>query len=163
MVEEGFDALKVLEIAKGVERKGHAFYKEAAESVSDQNVKSLLFTLADDEVNHLRTIEEIRKGLENAFPDLPHQAHVVNLTTRFADLLFPEAPSGIRSGTSKLTEMQALERGIQLEKESIELYESAAEKEVNPGASNAFRRLLMQERMHLFILNQRYDVLKLRT
>jgi len=163
MAEKGFDALRVLEIAKDVELRGQAFYQEAAEAVTDDQVRSMLLTLAADEARHLQVIEEIRRGLERGFPELSHEQDVSTLATRFRELLFPEVPSSILSATSKPTETQALERGRRLEEESIELYEDAAEREVNPGASNAFRRLVMEERMHLFILNQRLDLLKLRS
>jgi rubrerythrin len=163
VAEKGFDALRVLETAKDLERRGQAFYKEAAEAVSDEKVKSMLLALADAEDRHLQLIEDMRRGLEKAFPALSQREDVGNLAARFQDLLFPEAPSAILSDTSKLTEIEVLERGKQLEEESIKLYEDAAEREVNPGASNAFRSLVMEERMHLFALNRRLDLLKLRS
>ncbi len=162
MSQQGFDVMRVLEAAKDVEAKGQAFYEEAAKAVSDERVKSMFLALAEAEARHLRVLEELRKPLAKTFPMLLQEVSGGNLTTRFADLLFPEAPSGIRSDTSKLTEIQALERGIQLERESIELYENAAEKERNRAASNVFRGLVMEERMHLFLLSRRLDLLKLR-
>jgi rubrerythrin len=162
MAEKGFDALRVLEIASDVERKGQAFYEEAAEAVSDEKVKTMLLTLARDEAKHLQLMEEMRSGLEKGFPGLSQEEGVSNLAARFEEVLFPDAPSSILSATGKPTEIQVLERGMRLEEESIRLYEDAAERETNPGASNAFRRLVMEERMHLFILNQRLDLLKLR-
>jgi rubrerythrin len=162
MVEKGFDAVRVLEAAEELERAGEAFYREAAEAVSDKQAKSLLLALAAAEVRHLRVIERIHAGLEKSFPMLSHGQDVSDLATRFKELLFPEDPSSILSDTAKLTEIQALERGVRLEQESIELYQDAAERAADPGVSNAFRRLVMEERIHLFALNQRLDVLKLR-
>jgi len=163
MAERGFDAARVLEAAEELERAGEAFYQEAAEAVSDKQAKSLLLALAAAEVRHLRVIERIRAGLEKSFPVLSHGQDVSDLATRFKELLFPEDPSSILSDTRKLTEIQALQRGVRLERESIELYEDAADRGVDPGVSNAFRRLVMEERIHLFVLNQRLDVLKLRS
>jgi len=160
--QQDFDTLSVLEAAKDIEARGQAFYEEAAKAVSDEKVKSMFLTLAQEEVRHSRALEATRKLLAETFPTFLHEVHGGNLTTRFADLLFPEAPSSILSDTSTLTEIQALERGIQLERESIELYEDAAEKERNPGASNMFRGLVMEERMHLFVLNRCLDLLRLR-
>ena len=163
MTERSFDALRVIDTAKEVERKGQAFYQEAANAVSDQRVKSLFLELAGEEARHIQDLEEIRIGFEKAFPNLPHEVSASDLTARFKDVLFPDDPSKIMADTGKLTEIQALERGIQLERDTIDLYEGAAEKEVNPGAANAFRRLVMKERMHLHILNQRRDLLKMRS
>lgn len=161
MAEQSFDALRVLEAAKDLERSGQAFYQEAAESVSDQSVRKMLLALAEAEARHLNLIDDMQRGLEGAFPTLSHEKDVKDLSTRFREALFPEAPSSILSDTSKLTEIKVLERGIRLEEDSIRLYEGAAEKETNPGASNAFRSLVMEERIHLFMLNRRRDVLKM--
>lgn len=163
MVETRFDALKVLEIGKEIERRGQAFYQEAAQAVTGNRVKNMFLVLADDEAKHLQLLENIGKGLQEAFPAFSSEEDVNKLAMRFKEILFPEDPSSIISGTDKPAEVQALERGIQLEEESIKLYENAAERDPNPGTVNSFRRLVMEERIHWFILTRRLDLLRLRS
>src|SRR4030042_3882077 len=102
MAETRFDALTVLETAKEVERKGQAFYQEAAKSVTDNKVKSMLLVLADDELKHLQILENIGKRLQEAFPAFSSEEDVNKLATRFKEVLFPEEPASILSATGKL-------------------------------------------------------------
>ena len=157
-----FDPLKVLEAAKAVEVKGQAFYEAAAKAVSDEKVKSMFLHLAEAEIKHFKVLEATRRHFAEGFPTFFPWVQEETLTTRFAALWFPAAPSSIRSDTSRLTEVQVVERGMQLERESIELYEGAADREPNVAASNVYRWLVMEEKMHMFILTQRHDLLRLR-
>ncbi len=163
MAETRFDALAVLEIGKEVERRGQAFYQEAAQIVADSRVKTMLLVLADDELRHLQILETMGRRLQEAFPAFSSQEDVNKLATRFKEVLFPDEPVIEMSATGKTGEIQALERGIQLEEESIKLYEGAAEGDPSPGTGNAFRRLVMEERIHWYILTRRLDLLKFRT
>ena len=162
MTEKSYEALGVLKIAEEQERSGQAFYQEAAQAVPDENVRALLLTLADAEARHLQAIEEMRRGLQKAFPTFSHEDDVSDLASRFRTVLFPESLAANLPTTGELDEIQVLERARRLEEDSIKLYEEAAEKEGNPGASNVFRRLVMDERVHLYIVNRRLDLLKLR-
>jgi rubrerythrin len=58
-----FSADDVFEMAKQMEKNGEAFYRKAADSVSDQDNKDLLNKLADMEVNHGKTFEALRSEL----------------------------------------------------------------------------------------------------
>lgn len=58
-----FSADDIFEMAKQMERNGEAFYRKAADSVSDQDNKDLLNKLADMEVNHAKTFEALRSEL----------------------------------------------------------------------------------------------------
>ncbi len=58
--------LEALEIGMDIEKKGIAFYEELAEKTADPNGKSMLLTLRDEELEHLRVITEkfnqLKKG-----------------------------------------------------------------------------------------------------
>jgi rubrerythrin len=58
-----FSAEDVFEMAQQMERNGEAFYRKAADSVSDQNNKDLLNRLADMEVNHEKIFGALRSEL----------------------------------------------------------------------------------------------------
>ena len=161
--EKHSDVSRVLEIARGIERRGYAFYQETAKAASDEKVERVFLTLAEDEVRHSRVLDEIERHLKEEFPAFSYQTDFGNTETRYADMMFPGALSSISSDTNMLTEAQVLERGLQLERESIEMYEDAADRqESRPAFSNAFRALVMEERIHHYILNVRLDHLKLK-
>jgi rubrerythrin len=58
-----FSADDVFRMATQMERNGEAFYRKAADSVSDPDNKDLLNQLADMEVNHGKTFETLRSEL----------------------------------------------------------------------------------------------------
>lgn len=50
--------LEALELAMDIEKKGIAYYQELADKTTDPNGKSMLMTLREEEVEHLRVIAE---------------------------------------------------------------------------------------------------------
>lgn len=61
-----FNANEIFEIAEQLERNGAAFYRDAADSVDDSEVKKFLLEFADMEDEHEKTFINLRKGLTAA-------------------------------------------------------------------------------------------------
>ena len=60
-----FNADDIFEMAEQMERNGIKFYTTAAESVSDNDAKSLLLEFADMEREHEKIFSEMRKDLSS--------------------------------------------------------------------------------------------------
>jgi rubrerythrin len=58
-----FNADEIFEMAEQMERNGAAFYRNAADSISDEKNKQLLLHLADMELEHEKTFIEMRAAL----------------------------------------------------------------------------------------------------
>ena len=58
-----FNADEIFEMAEQMERNGAAFYRNAADSISDEKNKQMLLHLADMEVEHEKTFVEMRNAL----------------------------------------------------------------------------------------------------
>ena len=58
-----FNADDIFEIAEQLERNGAAFYRTAAEAVSDASAKDFLLKLADMEDDHEKTFAQMRSQL----------------------------------------------------------------------------------------------------
>jgi rubrerythrin len=58
-----FNADDVFEMAEQIERNGAAFYRQAADSVSDPDAKQFLSDLASMEDDHEKTFSEMRRKL----------------------------------------------------------------------------------------------------
>ena len=58
-----FNADEIFEMAEQMERNGAAFYRNAADSISDEKNKHMLLHLADMEVEHEKTFVEMRNAL----------------------------------------------------------------------------------------------------
>lgn len=61
-----FNADDVFEMAEQIERNGAAFYRKAAESVSDPDARQFLVDLAIMEDNHEKTFSSMRNRLSEA-------------------------------------------------------------------------------------------------
>lgn len=59
----GFNADEVFEMAEQIERNGAAFYRKAADDVTDEGYKKFLLHLAAMEDTHEITFKELRTGL----------------------------------------------------------------------------------------------------
>lgn len=58
-----FNADEILEMAEEIETNGAKFYRKAAENTSDEQTRQMLLDMAAMEDGHLKTYQEIRKGL----------------------------------------------------------------------------------------------------
>jgi rubrerythrin len=58
-----FNAKEILEMAELIEKNGHEFYKKAAEDVKDADIKTFLLDLAEMELKHEVTFQEMKAGL----------------------------------------------------------------------------------------------------
>lgn len=58
-----FNADEVFQMAIQMEKNGAAFYRKAAEAADDADNKTFLLELADMEIDHEKTFEELRKQL----------------------------------------------------------------------------------------------------
>lgn len=60
-----FTADEVFEMAEHLERDGAQFYRAAADSVTDEKMKDLFYTLSDWEIRHEKIFSSLRKDLSN--------------------------------------------------------------------------------------------------
>lgn len=58
-----FNAKEIFEMAEQIERNGYEFYKNAAETVKDADIKDFLLELAEMEVKHENTFKEMKNSL----------------------------------------------------------------------------------------------------
>lgn len=60
------DDIEALRIARDIEKRGMAFYEELIAGTGDADGKAMLEALRNEEMEHLRVIEEMLKELEKA-------------------------------------------------------------------------------------------------
>jgi len=58
-----FTADEIFEMAEQIERNGVMYYREAAAEAPDKETKQMLLDMAEMEDEHMRTFQEMRKGL----------------------------------------------------------------------------------------------------
>ena len=150
---------RILEMAMKLERDGEAFYKDAAARTEDAKGKRMFETLARDEVVHFETLQSIYQSL-CAGKSCPALETIEKRLGRVKTPhpIFPKAKG--RAEKAVTHELEALERGIKAEKDSIALYSKGSkEAGANGTARWLYDRLVEQERAHLAILEGEMDYL----
>ena len=59
-----FNADEIFEMAEEIERNGARFYRKAARTAEDKQVKQMLLDMAAMEDGHLKTFEQMREELD---------------------------------------------------------------------------------------------------
>jgi rubrerythrin len=146
-----FNADDIFEMAEQMERNGAKFYITAAESVSDDNAKSLLFEFADMEKEHEKIFSEMRKALSSSEKEstvFDPDGEAVHYLKALADT---------RVFFDKTIDVSSLENilkdAIQAEKESIVFY--LGMKEVVPEVLGKSRldHIIKEEMGHIRMLS----------
>ena len=126
-----------LDLAIELEQKGHDYYETNAAETNNPMAKSILESLAEQELDHIETIKEIAsgKGVENI------DVHTANVEE--------EAKKAFESFTAKEREdweefdEEVYKHALDLEQDIYDLYANLAEK--TKGKEKEFFEALMEE------------------
>ena len=161
-----FNALEAVSIAIQMERSGHKFYTEVTALTEDENGKQMFTRLANDELAHIYWLFTVRQSLikTGQFGDVDqlvgHRVLMEEVDPDLEDqVVFPLRTRGLEI-TSETRELDALEMGIQAEKDAIAFYEDAAERALDPAGRSLFKRLAVWEDEHLRLLEAEHDYLE---
>ena len=121
-----FNAESIFEIGVQIEKNGRAFYLEAAKSVSDELIKSLLIELADWEKGHIDLFEQLKTEL----PDTMREDNLFDPENEFFIYLQAAADSHVFVGSIDVSQLVAqckssvdiFEMALRFEKDSVVYY-----------------------------------------
>ena len=169
------EVLKAIETAIQIEKDGLAFYTEAARQTDDPNGKKMFKSLARDEAAHLKLFEDARQALlEKGNWLSPEEVAAISPGEFERSPIFPTgeevkatlrpfdgAQDRLRSGQAEVPkrELDALQRGLQAEKDSIAFYSQERDKTDDPDGKAMYAYLVEQEEGHRTILQGEYDYL----
>ncbi len=142
------EATDILYEAMQIEQACYSLYCTAATQTRDPTAVRLFLTLARDEMGHLAKLETVssavsqgRECLVAPFPSSP-----------FTRCILPSAAQTDATPTAEATEMAALDRVIQAERDSVDFYRCAKGKASHSASRHLYEYLLEQEEAHLNIL-----------
>jgi Fur family ferric uptake transcriptional regulator len=149
-------ARDALRIAIATERSGLAFYTRAATVTTDERGRSIFQRLAEDEKEHLGT-------LERRYTELLAQDPTIEAQPTF--LFFKGAAQGIfAEGTEKLhagiDDLQALLIGIRCERDSHKFFRRYGERFEDSEGKRIFLEFADEERVHRDLLIAEYRSLR---
>jgi len=153
MVKSDLEALKV---AMATEKKGYSFYKEIADQIEPPEAQKMFLSLAQDEIQHLHWLEAqeeslLKKGEWLAYEPPPQKARAVEGLPIF---------SSVKNRIGKYrSELSALKSGLEMERNSRQLYLKAAAECLDEKGRAIFSHLAAWEQEHWELLKREYDFL----
>ncbi|MFA5780160.1 MAG: ferritin family protein [Elusimicrobiota bacterium] len=142
-----FSVREIIEFAVEIEKNGERFYRYAAGKFSDEKLKSLFLTLADEEVEHRKKFEGFLEKVENSAPPEAFNEEYFQYLKVFADgkifnKILPEIKKPV----------DAIQFALNAERDSI-LYYLEAKNFVLSDEKNIIDEIIEQERQHFVKLS----------
>ncbi len=118
-----FSGSELLEIAIGIERNGMAFYQAVADKTGIRDVKDIYNYLAGEEKKHLDTFQGMSDSLGQAKPSETYtEEYMLYLKSLVDSTVFSSVTEAQQKAGKVSDEIEALDTGIQAEKDSILFY-----------------------------------------
>ena len=150
-----FSGFEVVRAAKEVEKNGHRFYSTMADRAADPLLKELFSLLAQDEVEHLRHLNQMEvKYHDELFNDCEEE--LLPYLNQFSDTkLFPDAERLEAVLKTDSADVQALDMAIEAEEKFAEYFLKASSLAQSKDGKEAFGWLAGEEVRHAKILKER--------
>ena len=118
-----FSGSELLEVAIGIERNGMAFYQALADKTGNKDVKDIYNYLAGEEKKHLDTFQGMSDSLGQAKPPGNYtEEYMLYLKSLVDSVVFSNVTEAQQKAAKVFNEVEALDTGIQAEKDSILFY-----------------------------------------
>ena len=147
-----FQCIDAIEISLFIEREGLGFYEKAAKNVFDSRVKDMFLRLAEEERDHIQTLQTKIQFLQPAISGK-------NKAKSAADAFVNEELKGkifkasdYRAAQKYKSDAEALQYGIESEKRSINILNQLLDNEKKLDVKTIFSHLLVEEKKHLALL-----------
>ena len=153
-----FNAFEIFEMAEQIERNGVKFYRKAAQSISDQEVRQTLVDLADMEAEHEETFAGMRKQLSDEDRELrvfdPENEVALYLQAMASGHVFDlkKDPGEQLTGTETLEDI--LKLAIDAEKDSIVFYLGLKDFVPAKAGKDRVEAIIKEEMGHIAVLNR---------
>jgi rubrerythrin len=153
-------ALVALNIAIQTEKDGHEFYLGAAKKTHDPQGKVLFGSLAADEIEHLRLLEDQKEALTREQRWLPSSEPGGEAQpTRFEGAPIFSRGALAQDINAYTSELSALRMAYLMEKDAVAFYSKAASETDDPDGKAMYQYLVEMEKEHQQILEQEYNAL----
>lgn len=149
-----FSGSELLEVALGIERNGAAFYQALAEKTKNKSAQAIYEYLAAEEIKHLNTFQDILKRVGSYQPPQDYaEDYQRYLKSLVNSSVFTDVAHAQQIAAKVSSDTQALDIGIQAEKDSI-LFYTEMQNVVKPADQQIITDIINQERDHLNQLSQ---------
>ena len=147
-----FSSCEIVEIAIQIEKNGKEFYAELAKKADKKDLKKAFEGLVVAESDHIKTFEGIFNATCSYEPrEVYPEDYFAYMNALAKQYIFTQKDKNRKLGQNVNTFEEAIQIGIQFEKDSILLY--AELKRIVPEEEiNRIDKLIEEEKKHLIIL-----------
>jgi rubrerythrin len=152
---EQFSGFEVIRTAMEVEKRGHRFYSSVALRAQDETVREIFSWLAQDEVSHLKTLDDlVGHYQEGSFWD-DEETFLPYLRRFSEEEIFPssERLEAVLAGEN--ADLNSLDLAIAAEEGFADYFRRAAQHARTADGREAFTWLAAEEDRHAAILRER--------
>jgi len=146
-----------LELTLVIERLGLTFYTNASKKTKNDRGRMMFQRLAAEESDHLRRLQAEHRTLLEENQWLRREPARLPVSRKIAQELFPQKELLRLQVTDEMTELQALDLAMDLERRSHEVFEAFAMQLADPNGRKAFLDFAKAEEAHLEELQAEYD------
>jgi len=152
-----FSGFEVIRAAMEVEKRGRAFYAAMATRAKDAVLRTLFARLAQDEVEHLRRLEDLLSAYSaGAFWD-DEETALPYLQRFHSREFFPNEEQLQAALADPAPDLAALNLAISAEEAFADFFQAAAERARSEEGREAFHWLAREEQSHAALLRQRQE------
>ena len=144
-----FSGSELLEIAIGIERNGAAFYQALADKTENKAVKDTYHYLSVEEKKHMVTFQGMSDSLGQVKPPETYtEEYMLYLKSLVDSVVFTNVTEAQQKAGKISDEIEALDTGIQAEKDSI-LFYTELQNLVREVDRRVVLKVLDEEKNHL--------------
>ena len=144
-----FSGSEIAELGIQIEKNGRDFYNGLVRKVADKKIQDILKHLAAQEEKHIAMFQQIRKETESYVPPESYPGEYFDYMRSLAgEYIFTKANTGAAAAESIKNTLDAVNKAIGFEKDSIVFYEGV-KKIVPPEGQATVEKLIQQEQEHL--------------
>lgn len=152
---EEFSGFEVIRAAMEVEKQGHRFYSTMSAKAKSPLAKEIFTWLAQDEVGHLKTLEDLAPKYEDGAFWENEEIFLPYLRRFSASEIFP-SPARLEEVLKRdNSDLEALDLAIEAEERFAEYFHKAAAQARTEDGKEAFTWLAGEEDRHARVLKER--------
>ena len=149
-----FSGSELLEVALGIEKNGTAFYQALADKTKNKDAKAIYDYLAGEEKKHLNAFQGMLDSVGKYQPPESYPGeYMLYLKSLVDSTVFTDLTTAQRKAEKTSSETEALDIGIQAEKDSI-LFYVEMQNLVSPPARRVVSGIIDEEKSHLKQLSE---------
>lgn len=147
-----FHCIDAIEVSLCIEKQGLLFYEKAFKKAHDPKVKEMFQWLADEEKEHIQSLQNKAKFLQPALLNKTSSRKHIDkfIAEALKGKVFPHIQGDAESEIPDFqSDVEALDLGIQSEQRSIDVLSELLIKEKKLDVRTIFSHLLVEEKRHL--------------